>query len=503
MKLIKWNNNIKKIMCGSVWWLLLVFLVPITNVLAALSYSDMIVKPIESSNAVSTSDAKFMNNHIITGVSGKLTILSTDRKAIASFPEVDVNWLYSIEDEGLIVYGNNSKKIGIAKVIESGSGGSVSYKLASNDIIYNANNLCIDPTIIHVNGYYYITFTEIIGRVNNPTSYTEDNAKNVNGEYILHMWRIKEGSDFGDRSLWEEVSVIQDNFHNTEDIDIMYSSNHFTVLFEYENYDKGCSAIRVIESMDSEGRSWGEPKELIPNDADHEMASVWDEGDHYTLWYSCDRDAVGQSYMAGKVYYATFDKSWKLLSKDNVIQGDYSRIGGVRLYDVKKIDGKINLLYAKNYLKENILSVLRESPHNEWIAGKWYDVNGDQNYPATLSWKKNGNGWWAEDSSGWYPVSCWQKIDGKWYFFDASGYMSSNEWVAGYWLSSNGALEYSYTASWKQNSTGWWYEDTSGWYPSSCWQRIDGKWYYFDTSGYMVTSQYIDGYWIGDNGACK
>ena len=38
-----------------------------------------------------------MNNHIITGVSGKLTILSLDRSTISSFPEVNVNWLYSVD----------------------------------------------------------------------------------------------------------------------------------------------------------------------------------------------------------------------------------------------------------------------------------------------------------------------------------------------------------------------------------------------------------------------
>ena len=151
-------------------------------------------------------------------------------------------------------------------------------------------------------------------------------------------------------------------------------------------------------------------------------------------------------------------------------------------------------------MRENVLSVLKESAHNEWINGKWYGENGEQTYQETLSWKKNSIGWWAEDTSGWYPKGCWQKIDGYWYYFDSSGYMSSSEWIDGYWLSSNGALEYKYSASWKHNSVGLWYEDGSGWYPSNCWQKIDGNWYYFDSSGYMVTSQYIDGYWIGADG---
>ena len=53
------------------------------------------------------------------------------------------------------------------------------------------------------------------------------------------------------------------------------------------------------------------------------------------------------------------------------------------------------------------------------------------------------------------------------------------------------------------DSNGWYFMDTSGWYPASEWQKINGSWYYFDGSGYMVTSRYIDGYWIGSDGVCK
>ena len=123
--------------------------------------------------------------------------------------------------------------------------------------------------------------------------------------------------------------------------------------------------------------------------------------------------------------------------------------------------------------------------------------------PDTLSWKYNSTGWWVEDSAGWYPVNCWQKIDGQWYYFNSSGYMASSEWYNGYWFSGSGAWDETYKMTWCSNSTGWWIEDISGWWPSNCWQKIDGSWYYFDGSGYTVTSRYIDGYWIGANGVCQ
>ncbi len=141
-------------------------------------------------------------------------------------------------------------------------------------------------------------------------------------------------------------------------------------------------------------------------------------------------------------------------------------------------------------------------PSNEWISGKWYDANGNNSYKPTGSWKTNGKGWWFEDSSGWYPASCWQKIDHKWYYFAADGYMASNEYREGCWLGNSGAWEYEPLGSWKSDSTGWWFGDTSGWYAYSQWLKIDGYWYYFDSSGYMVTSTYIDGYWISSDGVC-
>ena len=443
-------------------------------------HSNNFIRLVEDGGDISSSDAKFMGDHIIAGVKGTLTIMNVDRSVVKQFPEIKAVWLDSLDEEGLIIYGNNSNEIGIVKLSKKLQGNNVSYEVVSNNIICKGNNTMIDPTIIHVRDYYYITFTEIIGKGNNENPFKESEAPKINGEYILHMWRIKIDSNLGDKNSWEEVSVIQDNFHNTEDIDILYSDDHFTVLFEYENYDKGCSAIKAIQSLDSEGYKWGKPIELLPNDSDHEMASVWDEGDHYTLWYSCDKEEVGKSYMAGRIYYAEYDKDWNLWSRDNEIKVDYSVIGGVRLYEVTRIDGAMHFLYAKDYLTANKLTVLKEE-----------------------IWKCNSKGWWVEFSDGSYPVNMWQKIDGVWYYFDESGYMVSGEWREGYWLSVNGALEYNYTASWKNNSSGWWYEDGSGWYPVSSWQKIDGCWYYFDNSGYIVTNQYVDGYWLGADGKCQ
>lgn len=57
------------------------------------------------------------------------------------------------------------------------------------------------------------------------------------------------------------------------------------------------------------------------------------------------------------------------------------------------------------------------------------------------------------------------------------------------------------SAEWKQDSTGWWYTEGNS-YNKNCWSLIDGKWYYFDYSGYMKHDTIIDGYYLNSSGVC-
>ena len=40
---------------------------------------------------------------------------------------------------------------------------------------------------------------------------------------------------------------------------------------------------------------------------------------------------------------------------------------------------------------------------------------------------------------------------------------------------------------WIHDAGGWWYRNTDGTYTVNNWQQIDGKWYFFNSTGYMVT----------------
>ncbi len=123
---------------------------------------------------------------------------------------------------------------------------------------------------------------------------------------------------------------------------------------------------------------------------------------------------------------------------------------------------------------------------NEWVNGKWYNDDGICDYEGILSWKQNETGWWVEDTLGWYPISQWQKIDGKWYYFTSDGYMDYSEYRDGCWLGSDGAwVEDYHGGKWMNNSSGWWYIDSYGWYPHNQYLWIDGVNYWFSSDGYL------------------
>lgn len=59
-----------------------------------------------------------------------------------------------------------------------------------------------------------------------------------------------------------------------------------------------------------------------------------------------------------------------------------------------------------------------------------------------------------------------------------------------------------FAGEWKQDTSGWWYQNDDGSYPVSSWQNIDGKQYYFNSAGYMLYNTTTpDGKQVGADGA--
>lgn len=103
-------------------------------------------------------------------------------------------------------------------------------------------------------------------------------------------------------------------------------------------------------------------------------------------------------------------------------------------------------------------------------------------------WKQNETGWWYENEDGTYPVNSWVQVNGVWYFFNQEGYMSTG------WVWDNGN----------------WYFTNSDGAMLTGWVEVDNKTYYLNpisdgSKGAMATgTKMIDGeeYTFEESGAC-
>lgn len=55
-------------------------------------------------------------------------------------------------------------------------------------------------------------------------------------------------------------------------------------------------------------------------------------------------------------------------------------------------------------------------------------------------WKTDANGWWYAKDDGSYIASDWLNDNGKFYYFNAEGYMLSDVWVGNYYVGADGAM---------------------------------------------------------------
>lgn len=280
-------------------------------------------------------DAKFFNNYVVTSVDGILTLIGIDGKNKRVYQEINSNWIDVIEQEKILVYGNFNNEIGIIRFDDD-------YNIVNNDIVMNTTNLQIDPTITVIDGVYFMTVTEIIGNVNNADKGVQ------NGEYILHMFKSKDLKD------WEFVSDIADEYHNIEDVDIVEDGGTLLAIYEKEQIDKGESSV-ILKESDDDGKTWSDAVELLSSDADHEPA-VFEVGkENFVLYYSSDRDNVGESYMGARVYYSIYNKDYNSIKIDQPVVTE--NLKGILLYDIKKIDEDYYLLYSHDYLTTNDLII--------------------------------------------------------------------------------------------------------------------------------------------------
>ena len=142
-----------------------------------------------------------------------------------------------------------------------------------------------------------------------------------------------------------------------------------------------------------------------------------------------------------------------------------------------------------------------------YIDGWYLDENGIQTGEYQASWKHDSKGWWYGDDSGWYAKDGYCYIDNKSYEFDSSGYLieygwkkdnkgwyyqvnkdsyAKSEWIDGYWIGEDGYWNYEPRARWYEDDKGKYYMDSSGYYVKGEAVVIDRERCEFDDDGYLV-----------------
>ena len=120
---------------------------------------------------------------------------------------------------------------------------------------------------------------------------------------------------------------------------------------------------------------------------------------------------------------------------------------------------------------------------DKWRALHDRITEGSTAPAARAQWVQKEDGrWWYRHADGSYTAGDWELVDGRWYLFDAEGWMLTG---------------------WQQRDGHWYLLGADGAMLTG-WQRVDGKWYFLDDSGAMATGWRMVGdkwYFMDENGS--
>ena len=94
------------------------------------------------------------------------------------------------------------------------------------------------------------------------------------------------------------------------------------------------------------------------------------------------------------------------------------------------------------------------------------------------AWINNYYGGFAY-SNGYYLSTGWNMINGTWYYFNSLGVMQTG---------------------WLKDNNKWYYLNADGSMKTG-WLLDNNQYYYLKDNGEMAQNEYIDGYYLGSNGA--
>lgn len=215
----------------------------------------------------------------------------------------------------------------------------------------------------------------------------------------------------------------------------------------------------------------------------------WQRRDRDWYYYHYNEKLTGWHKVSGYWYYMDRNDSGRMVTGEQNIRGKeyYFNRDGQMQTGWKKIDGEY---YYYDPVNESGAKL-----YNQWIDGYWIDGNGRRRNSSS------GNNNRPNHSQS---DSHWRQIHGDWYYYNDEGEKQS-EWVKptdGYWYyldpNDGGRM-----VTGEQIIHGCKYLFNEKGQMQMGWKKIDGDWYYYDKkneSGARLYNQWIDGYWVDEQG---
>lgn len=119
-------------------------------------------------------------------------------------------------------------------------------------------------------------------------------------------------------------------------------------------------------------------------------------------------------------------------------------------------------------------------------------------------WRNYLEGSRYEMEDGSFAADGWQLIQGQWYYFDHTGYVTVNTWLdfngRRYYLAEDGKMQ----TGWLEDNGNWYYFNAAGEMQTG-WVNGDKptEWYYLNSDGTMARDTVIDGYVLDAGGLAQ
>ena len=236
----------------------------------------------------------------------------------------------------------------------------------------------------------------------------------------------------------------------------------------------------------------------------------WDEQNGKWYYYKDKKTVTGWQDINGKRYY---------FASNGVMLTGLQRLsnGGVNGYYYFNTLGHMKTGWQKinnnwYYFASKETATKEKVPYGSAITG-WKSIGGYNYYFATNGVMETGlqylqyngkKGYYYFDTSGHMKYG-WQKIGSSWYYFASKQFASSNSMNTGeavtgwkkigsynYYFSTSGVMALGLKKLTYNNSTGYFYFDSSG-HMKTAWRQINGKWYYFAPNDYAKSNNVVFG----------